>query len=406
MKLNNFKQCPLSILSFLFLTLFSSYLITASVEIAVVTTVLSTWICLMPRLTHENALYKLPKFLSNHDMINKIISGLVPICLLVVYANSVKSSTVFGNSIIGLLLICIPFVFAFVQYLLIKNGANSSDLIIPFATAIFSFIATQIITGTFVSTIKMMFPFFFGMSVSPIQLWGIFFEILFIYGLYGIFSLIIPSRTASATITSFFVVLFSLFQKLYAVNFGFSFKISDITSVDKLKRFVAILKILFTENIQTTVLIIAVLSIVIITLIVKWLGNWSTTYNLVKRFKQFAISALSIALCILGFNFMISFSQTTSQPLYAGPAFVLYTESKNQNTFSEDIEQKINQVMNDMGLNKDKTQEGQGGTNPTTGNPMVDNANDFANDVKDGMGEAVGALEQGASNATTPTPSN
>lgn len=355
MKLDNFKNSPISIISFIALTFLFSYLIIGNLEIAGVTTVLSTWIFMMPRLTFENSTYKdkLPKFLKKGDIINKILSILIPLVFWGFYAVSMQNATLFTNPLFGLLFVIMPIIPAAVQYFILTHSDSSVDWVCPFVMAILTFLASEFVSGNLVNMFKCMFPFFFGNPIVITQLWSILLEILTIYAVYRIVSIIIPSRTLAAMFTSLLWLFFAIVQNVYIAKVGVTFKFADIFSI---KEFIATLKVLFISNgLPVSLLIQGVGLLAAITIIIFTLNKWATIYDFKERLRGFVVGIAVFATCIFCFGFTRSYATKNQLDIYKGTSSTLISEFGQKNTFSESFQEAIDKEMIDMGWKEMET---------------------------------------------------
>ena len=355
MKLDNFKNSPISIISFIALTFLFSYLIIGNLEIAGVTTVLSTWIFMMPRLTFENSTYKdkLPKFLKKGDIINKILSILIPLIFWGFYAVSMQNATLFTNPLFGLLFVIMPIIPAAVQYFILTHSDSSVDWVCPFVMAILTFLASEFVSGNLVNMFKCMFPFFFGNPIVITQLWSILLEILTIYAVYRIVSIIIPSRTLAAMFTSLLWLFFAIVQNVYIAKVGVTFKFADIFSI---KEFIATLKVLFISNgLPVSLLIQGVGLLAAITIIIFTLNKWATIYDFKERLRGFVVGIAVFATCIFCFGFTRSYATKNHLDIYKGTSSTLISEFGQKNTFSESFQEAIDKEMIDMGWKEMET---------------------------------------------------
>lgn len=354
MKLDNFKNSPMSIVSYIILTTLFSYLILGNVSITITTTILSIWIFMMPRLTYENSTYQriIPKFLKKGDIINKIISWLIPIVLWFLYAVSMQTKTIFENPLLGMMYVLMPIVPAGIQYLIIKNADSVSDWIGPFVMAILTFFGTEFIAGNIGTTVKTMFPFFFGETIVITQLWCILFEILFIYSFYKIVSFILPARTVMSFITTFCFVFISMLQTLYATHIGVTFKLTDIFNI---KQFVATLKLLFiTLGTPVETLAKGFAIIAFITVVVAIINKWATIYDFKERAKGLLVGVIVLAICTVGIIATNNYAKENNLPIYKGQVSVLTSEITQKNQFSEDFQNKLNIEIDNLGWGEEK----------------------------------------------------
>jgi hypothetical protein len=363
MKLDNFKNSPISIIAFIALTFLFSYLIIGNPEIATMTTLLSVWIFMMPRLTHENSIYKdkLPKFLFKGDLINKLLSVLIPLVLWILYAVSMKNATVFENPLFGLLFVIMPIVPAGIQYFVLTHSDSPVDWVSAFATAIFTFFGAEFINAGFGTTVTSMFPFAFNGPIIITQLWSIFLEILLIYSFYRIISVLIPSRTLSATATALTWVFIAMVQKMYIVKLGITFKLSELLNI---KQFIATVKMLFLSTNMPAALIIQGLGIVMaITIAMFMLNKWTTIYDMKERLRGSVIGLAVFATCLFAFGFVNNYAKNNDLTLYKSTMFTLVSEYKEKNVLSEENQELIDKEMEEMGWGDNVITEE--GTEPT-----------------------------------------
>ena len=321
------------------LTFLFSYLIIGNLEIAGVTTILSIWMFMMPRLTHENSTYKnkLPKFLFKGDLINKILSILIPLIFWIVYAVSMKNATLFENPTFGLLFIIMPIIPAGVQYFVFTHSDSPVDWVSAFATAIFTFFGAEFINMGLGTTISSMFPFLSNSPIIITQLWSILLEILLIYSFYRIISIIIPSRTLSSLATTFVWVFIAMTQKLYISTLGYAFKLSDIFNI---KQFIETVKVLFLGNNMPAALIIQGLGITAaVTIAIFMLNKWTTIYDLKERSKGLIVGIAVLAVSIFAFGFTNNYAGKNELTTYKGTGLSLI-QTIGQKNESPEIEDK------------------------------------------------------------------
>lgn len=349
MKLDNFKNSPISIVSFIVLTFLFSYLIIGNLEIAGVTTILSTWIFMMPRLTFENSMYqkKLPNFLKKGDFLNKIIGVLIPIIFWGIYAFTMQNATLFTNPWLGLAFVIMPIIPAGVQYAILTRSDSATDWVCPFVMAILTFFASEFLAGTLGTMFQAMFPFIFKSPIVITQLWSILLEILTIYAFYRIVSILIPSRTISATFTTLLWMFIGVLQNVYMSTIGMSFKISDVF---KIKQFIASLKILFLNNgLPASLIVQAVGLVAAITIIVFVLNKWSTVYDFKERLRGWVVGVAVFATCVFCFGYTNVYANKNNLDVYKGISFNLITEFNQKNEFPESFMELVNQEMIDKG---------------------------------------------------------
>ena len=379
MKLDNFKNSPMSIISYITLTALFSYLILGNLGISITTTILSVWIFMMPRLTYENSTYQkiIPKFLKKGDIINKIISWLIPLVLWCLYATSMKTETIFENPLLGFLFVLMPIVPAGIQYFIIKTADSVSDWVGPFVMAILTFFGMELVVGNITSTIKTMFPFFFGETIVVTQLWIILFEILFIYAFYKIISFILPARTVMSFVTTFLFIFTSMLQTLYATHIGMTFKLSDVLNI---KQFIATLKLLFITLDTPVILLAKVLSIIaIITVIVSIINKLATIYDFKERAKGLLVGVIVIVICIAGISYTNNYTTQNNLPTHQGQVSALISEIKQTNKFSEDFQNKINIEMDNFGWGEKEEEEKSNGAGVSYDDWTVENAQSNVN---------------------------
>ena len=349
MKLDNFKNSPISIVSFIVLTFLFSYLIIGNLEIAGVTTILSTWIFMMPRLTFENSMYqkKLPNFLKKGDFLNKIIGVLIPIIFWGIYAFTMQNATLFTNPWLGLAFVIMPIIPAGVQYAILTRSDSATDWVCPFVMAILTFFASEFLAGTLGTMFQAMFPFIFKNPIVITQLWSILLEILTIYAFYRIVSILIPSRTISAMFTTLLWMFIGVLQNVYMSTIGMSFKISDVF---KIKQFIASLKILFLNNgLPASLIVQAVGLVAAITIIVFVLNKWSTVYDFKERLRGWVVGVAVFATCVFCFGYTNVYANKNNLDVYKGISFNLITEFNQKNEFPESFMELVNQEMIDKG---------------------------------------------------------
>lgn len=311
---------------------------------------------MMPRLTYENSTYqnKMPKFLKQGDIINKIISGVIPIVLWCLYAASMQTETIFKNPLLGTLFVLMPIVPAGCQYFIIKNADSISDWVGPFVMAILTFLGTEVVAGNIGTTMHSLFPFFYGEPVVITQLWCILCEILIIYSVYKIISFILPARTVMAFLTTFFFILISMLQNLYTTNLGTTFKFSDLFNV---KQFIATLKILVTSSDSAfTVLLQGFAFIIGITIIVAIINKWSTIYDFKERAKGLVVGLLTFAICVGGIYFATYYADENNMSIYKGQASVLISEIGKTNEYTKEFQEQLDAEINNLDLKEKQEQ--------------------------------------------------
>lgn len=339
MKLDNFKNSPISIISFIALSFLFSYLIIGNLEIAGVTTILSTWIFMMPRLTHENSTYKdkLPKFLFKGDLVNKVLSWIIPLIFWGVYAVSMQSETLFENPMFGLLFVIMPIIPAGVQYFVLTHSDSPVDWVSAFATAIFTFFGAEFINVGLGTTVSSMFPFLSNSPVIITQLWSILLEILLIYAFYRIVSIIIPSRTLASLGTTLVWIFIAMTQKLYITTFGYAFKIGDIFNI---KQFIETVKALYLGSNMPAALMVQGLGLVAaITIAIFMLNKWTTIYDFKERTKGLVVGIAVLAVAIFAFGFTNNYAGKNNLTTYKGTGLSLISTVGQKNEVSDKEEE-------------------------------------------------------------------
>lgn len=177
-------------------------------------------------------------------------------------------------------------------------------------------------------------------------------QIFIIYGLYKIFSIIIPSRTFATSFVSLLFIGTSYFDKIMIDKTGFNFKIAEILDF---KNTVAMFKILLTDNFNVSFAIIAVGLFVAIFCISLFMHKKASTYTLSKRFKGFLIGIAILVSCFVVTNYFPKTSFYKSNKNY-GYTYNTLMHATEKNKYSDEFVSEISEEAKKL-FDKDKTNE-------------------------------------------------
>lgn len=356
MRLNDIKQEPIKIISYVLLTLLLFYFAIGDIMQTITMTILCMWMCMMPRLTHEQSFYKnkLPKFLFKKDLINKIIRVVIPFIFATVYIYQ-TSATNTGVILKTALILTIPFVASIIHYIIFNKYESEFDWLMPITCSILTVLAIEFTTGNLTNLFKNLFPMFFGLNININILWAFLIQILIVYSVFRILSILLPGRTLSMAVTSLIFIVFGVIQHYYTEILGMPFRVMDLFNI---KEEIALLKILVTENLDITYLAIAGGIWILIVIVAFLFSKGSTTYDMPTRMKSMLCGILIlIATFVISTNFYITLPQT-EKPINEeyGYTFFMINNIGTKSEFTEEWQQKIKTEADKL-FNSEETNE-------------------------------------------------
>ena len=362
MRLNEIKSEPLRIIAYIVFTLTLFYLSLGDILPAVTMTFLCMWMCMMPRLTHENSEYKnkLPKFLFKKDFINKFVRIFIPLVLGGLYFYEfMGSSTTAKNPTMAIVMLAIPFVVSLFHHLILSKYENECDWIMPFVCSTLTIIGVEFLTGNIGNLFKGLFPMFFGMQMDLNILWAFMMQIIIVYSIFRILSVILPGRTLAISVVSLIFILFGVIQHYYVAKLGMVFNLFDLINI---KDEIALLKILVTENLDVVYLIKAGAIWIFITMVAFLFSKKSSVYSIPVRFKSMICGIVVLAATIVAFSSFKASLPAPVQPVENTYGFTFYSMCNigAKSEFSDEWKDKILKercALFGEELPEDKTQE-------------------------------------------------
>ena len=341
MKLNNIAEKPFKVISYILLTFIGSYLTTMSFNVAFTTTLICTWICMMPRLEFEKFSFKdkIPKVFIKFDIPNNLLK-IVPIAMGLVFCVQESSgSPLIYNSNLNIIIYLLPLIVGCLHYFIYNKYKNEQDWAMPFFVSILIVLGSQFVVGDFGDFIKNIFPQFIENSVPNIYLsWLLLLQIAIVYGIYRLLSIIIASRYICITILGILFTIFAYMQNIYHSVLSLDFKPNDML---KIKEFIALMSILHKDNMDTVKIISALAVIIIIGAFACGLSKKASVYSFKIRAKSFVCGGIVILITFLCLNTV--YKNVTFDQYRTDYGFVSYiVHNLNQkNTFSEKLQKEI-----------------------------------------------------------------
>jgi hypothetical protein len=331
---------PFKVFSYVLLTFLGSFFTTMNIEVSVIATLICVWICMMPRLKYEEFTFKdkLPKFLIKSDLPNNIIK-LLPIALFFMFCSqkSVETPAIAGSGL-NFIIYFIPMIFGCLHYFIYNKYENEQDWAMPLITSFLIVIGCQFVVGDFSEFVKIF-------SATEIVTNGIYYswllllQVAIVYAIFRILSIVVASRSFCLLIVGLLFTAFAYIQNLYNNILHLDFKPNDII---KFKEFFALLSILHKDNIDISKIAPAVAVLIVIGLVTTLLGKNASTYSFKIRLKSFLCGCLLIAISFVSLN--ILYPNQTFERYNTNAGFVTYIvhNLNKQNTFSAELQNKIN----------------------------------------------------------------
>lgn len=367
MRLNNIKQEPLKIISYIIMTFFLLYFTVGDITMTFALTILNMWFCMMPRLTHEKSFYKekMPKFLLKHDLINIIISIFIPLILSIVLIVKFASQNLwFESPIKSILLIVSPLFVSIIHYLIFRKCKNEFDWLMPIVVSIVTVFGTEFIAGNFGNYIKNLFPFIFGNKITDIAvLWTFLIQFFIVYGTFRMISIIFPARGLSMSVTSLIYFIIAFLNRMCEMSTGMPFRVRELLHF---KEFVAFIKIILKENYEVTYVIKCIAVFALVIFLTYIFGKKSSPYEIHTRFKSFLCSIG--VLCVSVFISVIMFRSSLGMVENCNKTYGLIYYTTNtvelQNSYSEEWLNKIQtEADNLFGNDEEKTENTENAEN-------------------------------------------
>lgn len=367
LRLNDIKQEPLKIISYIIMTFLLSYFTTGNIMTAITLTILSMWFCMMPRLTHEKSFYKekLPKLLIKHDLINKIISILIPLILSIILIIQYMSQNIwFETPVKSALLTITPLFISIMHYIIFNKCKNEFDWLMPIVVSVVTVFGTEFLVGNLGNYIKNLFPFIFGKQITDIAiLWTFLMQVFIVYGIFRLISIIFPGRGLSMSITSLFCFILAFLNHMCELSTGLPFRIKEMLNF---KEIVAFIKLIIKENYEVTYIIKCIAIFALVIILTYIFGKKSSRYEIHTRFKSFlcGIGVLCIAVFMSVTLFRADLSTVKNCNKTYGLIYYTANTVEQTNEYSEEWKAKIQQEVDKIfPPEEEKTESGENSEN-------------------------------------------
>ena len=344
MRLNDIKQEPLKIISYIIMTLLLSYFTVGDIMISITLTVLSMWFCMMPRLTYENSFYKnkMPKFLFKFDLINKLISILIPLIFATVLIVQSASKGLWTESPLkSILIIGCPLFVSIVHNLIYSKYEKEADWLMPIIASFITIFGTEFITGNLGNYIKNLFPFVFGNKVTDIYvLWTFLMQFFIVYGIFRVLSIVLPARGFAMSVTSLLCFALAFLNRMCEMSTGMPFRVMEFLDI---KRIIAFIKMIVVENYDVLFIIKCIAIFAIIVILAYTFSKKSSPYEIHTRFKSFlcGVGVLCLAVFMTVIVFRTTLCDVPNCEKQYGIIYYTANTTAEKNTYSEEFESKL-----------------------------------------------------------------